>query len=313
MHRRLLSTALAIAGVLVCIGRNPGAIVPAGEKMKPEDLVARHVESIGSAEARAAAKNRVISGDAQVTFRLGSRGQLVGKSSILSEGRRFRLGMSFANQNYPGEDLVFDGKGVTAATIRSGVRSNLSDFIYRYDFLLKEGLVGGVTSTGWFLLDIAGRAPRLAYGGLKKIDGKSLHELKYQGGKGAGTFQIFFYFDPGTFQHVLSLYALRVPAFPAKTLPDLTQDQLEGFYRLREEFGAFKTVDGLTLPHSYKLVLTIEGQSQTFLADWNIVIAQILHNQQLDDRSFIVQPTHPWEVPRAGPPGRDSIDQRRRL
>jgi len=278
-----------ISIALVFLSWNPAAITPAGEKMRPELLVAKHLESIGTTDARAAAKNRMMNGTAQVAFRLGSRGQLAGTAVILSEGHKFRLGMTFANQQYPGEQIAFDGKNVMAGTIRSGVRSNLDDFLYRYEYLLREGLIGRAASVGWFLLDMAGRAPKIQYSGLKNIEGRKLHELKYLGGKGAGSFQILFYFDPATFRHVLSLYALRVPAYLAKTLPQLTQDQLEGFYRVREEFSDFKTVNGLTLPHAYKLVLTIEGQDQTFLADWNIVVAQALHNQALDDRSFIVQ------------------------
>lgn len=286
MHRRFLPAAVVVLGVLASIYAGPASIIPAAEKMRTEELVAKHLESIGTATARAAAKNRVMNGAAEVTFRLGAQGHLVGKSTILSEGNKYRLEMSFLHEQYLGEQIAYNGQNVTAGTVRSGVRTNLASFLYNYDFLLKEGLVGGTTSSGWFLLDVAGRQPKLEYGGLKNIDGKKLHELKYKGGKGAGTFQTFFYFDPVTFRHVLSLYSLRVPAYLANTMPSLTQDQLEGSYRLREEFGAFKTVDGLTLPHFYKLVLTVEGQDQTFLADWTINISQVLHNQQLNAGSF---------------------------
>jgi hypothetical protein len=287
MRRRFLLAAVVVLGVLASVCAGPASIIPAAEKkMRPEELVARHLESIGTAAALAAAKNRVMNGAAEVTFRLGAQGHLFGKGAILSEGNKYCLEMNFPHEQYLGERIAYNGQNVTAGTVRSGVRTNLASFLYNYDFLLKEGLVGGTTSLGWFLLDVAGRQPKLEYGRLKSVDGKKLHELRYKGGKGAGTFQTFFYFDPVTFQHMLSLYSLRVPAHLAKTMPSLTQDQLEGFYRLREEFGAFKTVDGLTLPHFYKLVLTVEGQDQTFLANWSISISQVLHNQKLDAGSF---------------------------
>lgn len=291
MPGKLFLTAVFLSVMLPLTNPDSASNIPASEKMKPEELVAKHLEAIGTAAARAAAKNRVMTGTAEVNFRLGSRGQLIGKSTILSEGSKLRLGMNFASDQYPGEQIVFDGNSVTVAELRPGIRSNLSAFLYQNEFLLKEGLIGGSTSTAWFLLDIAGRRPqpKLEYGGLKNIDGKKLHELKYQGGKGAASFQISFYFDPETFQHVLSLYSLKVPQAFTGTAKGISGDQVEPSIRMREEFSAFKTVDGLTLPHSYKLVFTIEGQNNTFLADWVINISQVLHNQQLDAGAFTLR------------------------
>jgi len=263
---------------------------PAGEKLKPEELIAKHLEAIGTPAARAAVKNRMMNGSAQVIFRLGSRGQLTGKSTIASEGNKFRLGISFVNTEYSGEQIACDGKTVTAAEIRPGIRSNLTQFLYQNEFLVKDGLVGGVTSTNWFFLDLAGRQSKqkIEYAGLKNVDGKKLHELKYQVQKGASSFQISFYFDPVTFQHVLSVHNQRIPTFGLTGGPPVG-DQTEGFIRIREEFGAFKTVDGLTLPHSYKLVFSAEGQTRTFLADWVLDIAETRHNQPLDPGLFKLQ------------------------
>jgi len=154
---------------------------------------------------------------------------------------------------------------------------------------LREGLIGGVTSLGWVLLDKATRRGELEYSGLKKVDGQKLHELKYLGRKAAGEFRISLYFDPETYRHVLSLYVLRVPALPAKYPGQGTSDQLEGYYRIREEFSSFKTVDDLTLPCAYKLSMTVEGQDRTFLADWTVAITQVQHNQPLEAGAFIVK------------------------
>src|SRR3989442_4412796 len=42
-----------------------------GKKLKPEELVARHLEALGSAEARAAAKTSVASGQVKLVSRIG--------------------------------------------------------------------------------------------------------------------------------------------------------------------------------------------------------------------------------------------------
>jgi hypothetical protein len=285
MHGRILLTAAALTVVLAISHPNPSFVAPAAEKMKPEELIAKHLESIGTAAARAAVKSRMITGSAQVVFRLGARGQLNGKSLIAAEGNKFRLGLNFDKPEYLGEQVAWDGKSMTASEIRPGLRSNLTQFLYQNGFLLQDGLLGGVTSTNWFFLDLTSKQsrPKIEYGGLKTVDGKKLHELKYQVQQGAATFQISFYFDPVTFQHVLSIHNQSIPAFFGSG-----GGSAEGFIRIREEFGVFKIVDGLTLPHSYKLTFSTEGQA-TFLADWAMQISEIRHNQPLDASLFKLQ------------------------
>jgi hypothetical protein len=68
--------------------------------------------------------------------------------------------------------------------------------------------------------------------------------------------------------------------------PAESSDQRNTLYTLVKQFGDFKEVDSLTLPHSYKLVLTIEGQRNTILSEWNIAAEQVSHNQQIDPKYF---------------------------
>lgn len=71
--------------------------------------------------------------------------------------------------------------------------------------------------------------------------------------------------------------------------PEDSSGQRDTVFTLVEQFDDFKEVDGLTLPHACRLHFTIEGQSATFMADWNITVAQIGHNQQIDPRYFRFQ------------------------
>ena len=93
------------------------------EKLKLEELVAKHLASIGTPEALAAARSRTIAGTAQVIFRIGGQGLLNGKGSVVSEGRKYFIGMDFGILNYPADDLAFDGENLTVNNIKPGRRT----------------------------------------------------------------------------------------------------------------------------------------------------------------------------------------------
>jgi hypothetical protein len=258
------------------------------EKMKPDELVAKHLASIGTAEARAAARNRTVLGDADVVFRLGAVGHLSGEGDFVCEGPKIRLRLTFNSLQYPGEMSAFDGKKVTVAEVQPpAVRSPFSIFVNTFNALLKEGLLGGTLSTAWPLLDLAHRQPRLHYSGLKNIEGKQLRALKYEMKRGGSGLLVALYFDPETFRHVRSEYSLSTLVLRGVGLDD--NSRLRGGGRdvrsLVETFDNFEKVDGLTLPHAY----TIIYQETGYLAEWNIAVTQILHNQKLDPKLFVVQ------------------------
>ena len=257
------------------------------DKPKPDQLVASHLAALGTAEARGAAKTRAATGTVQVVFRLGSQGQLSGPAAIVSDGHKSRIQWAFNQLEYPGEQLAFDGSRVSVATVRPGVRSPLSDFVYQFDFLIKEGLLGGALSTAWALLDVAERQPKLEVSGTKKIEGKQLHEVKYRPKRGGADMQVTLYFDPETWRHVRSQYRLVIAARMGAT-PAESAGQRERISTITEDFGDFKEVDGLQLPHSYRLQYTIEGQQSTFLADWTMAVRQVVHNQVIEPKTFSV-------------------------
>src|SRR5205807_1737501 len=57
------------------------------EKLKPEEIVARHLESIGPAKARTSP--RIMAGTAQVIFRSPPPGQAIGKAVLASDGLKY--------------------------------------------------------------------------------------------------------------------------------------------------------------------------------------------------------------------------------
>lgn len=282
---RLLS-ALA-AAVLVLAAVSITAATWAKEKMKPEELVAKHLESIGTAEARAAISSRVITGTCLVTYRVGGGGQLQGTARIASEDVKNLMIMEFGHLEYPHEKMGFDGKNSTVGQLRPGIRSPLARFFHTHSMPFSQGLMGGTLSSAWPLLDLAKRNPRLNYAGLKKVDNRQLHELKYRPRKDSADVQVSLFFEDETFRHVRSHYRLVRSAEMGRT-PEESARQREDRYQVVEEFSDFRPEGQLTLPHQYKLHFSQEEQNRTILSDWMFNLTGFAFNQPIDPADFNV-------------------------
>jgi len=265
--------------VLVAMGMSNQA-----QKMTPVEVVAKHLESIGPAAARAVAKSRTSQGEGQVTIVVGGKGNMAGPAEFITEGRKasYRLALEF--QEYRGERLLFDGENVEVATLRDVKRSRLEAFVHQFKEIMGEGLFGGTLSTGWALLDVQGRAPKIEYQGVKKIEGVELHQLQYRARKGSSELKVWIYLEPQTFRHAKTVYQLIIPP-PAVTRPEESSRQVETRYRLVETFGDFRKVEGLLIPHHWNLRLTTEGRN-TSVWEWDMVFTRIAHNQPIDPKVF---------------------------
>ena len=150
------------------------------QKLTAEDVIARHLESLGNAEARASIKSRVMQGTVLATVRIGGGGQLKGGAVMASQGPMSLIGLIFGTQDYGNEKMAFDGNKVTLGELRPGTRTRFGGFVLTHDILFKEGLIGGTLSSAWPLLDLANHNPKLRYAGTKKIDGKQTHVIEYE-------------------------------------------------------------------------------------------------------------------------------------
>src|SRR5205807_8861579 len=253
------------------------------EKITPDELVAKHLESIGSSKARNSLKTRVISGMAQVIFHTAPVGQAVGKVVLASEGTKTLLGFSFPTPVYPREHLGFNGNHFMAAFVTPGVRSVLGNFLMAHDLVFKQGLMGGTLSSAWPFLDAGGRGAKLQYAGTKKVNDRVLHELKYQP-RGGYDLRITLFFDQETFRHLRTEYE-RVSAAPTGNRAYANVEEREIRNKMVEEFSDFKIEGGLTLPHTYKITLSVDAQAGTFLADWMAQLTQFEFNQRIDPSS----------------------------
>ena len=265
------------------------ALVPtssSAQRITPEEIVAKHLDSIGSATARASVSTRVIAGTSQVIFRTPPPGQAIGKAVLASDGLKSLLGMSFPSPVYPREELGFNGNNFVAAFVTPGVRSVLGNFLMTNDLVFKQGLMGGTLSTAWPLLDLSTRAPQLEYAGTRKFGDQTFHELRYLP-RGGSDLKIKLFFNQETFQHVRTEYDRVIPAQTGTRSYGNVQER-ESRYRMVEEFSLFKKEGGLMLPHIYKINLSVDTQNGTFLADWVIKLTQFDFNQKIDQSAFSI-------------------------
>ncbi|MCI0525468.1 MAG: hypothetical protein L0Y75_09425 [Acidobacteria bacterium] len=256
-------------------------------KLTSQELIARHLESIGNAEARARASSRVASGDVKFIIRLGGAANVDGNAMMVTAGAKMRFGIKLPLNEYPGEDMAFDGARAATGMLPQGGRSILSVFLNSQNMPLREGLIGGTLSTAWPLLRMDQTQPKLDYRGLKKVEGRQLHEVSYRPRKGSSDLKTSLFFDPETFRHVRTRYSYEIGATIGTR--EASNQNVESHHSLFEDFDEFRTVDGLTLPHKYRMQITLEGGRGSALHDWSLTVNKIEHNTKIDDEVFVIR------------------------
>ncbi len=256
---------------------------------KAEDLVAQHLDSIGTAEARAAVKSLAFQGTLQFKVLAGGAGQTSGNWQRLSEGRKSKFVMKFGDNKWWGEQFVFDGDKTSVATATLTHRwSPIGEFVSGHDSIIKDGLLGGELGTDWALQSFDEHRVKLDSLGRKKIDGKELDGIEYLSGSNNGM-TVKLYFDPETHHHVMTVYEFKTAAAIAHN--DVANArQLENRYTLEERFSDFQTDGGLTLPRQYDLQFTQDLQNGTTIVyDWALTANKVLQNPIIPPANFEVK------------------------
>jgi len=283
---RLVKQSSILLSVYLTLVPGAAAQSPKADKIKPEEVVARHLESIGTARARAAVTTRIIAGTSQVIIRTPPPGQAVGKAVLASEGVKSLFGMSFPSPVYPREQLAYNGNTFMAAFSTPGVRSGLGNFLMMHEIIFRHGLMGGTLTSAWPLLDLESHHAQLEYAGTKKLNDELLYELKYLP-RGNSDLKVTLFFERETFRHVRTEYERTVSAPMGKVEYTNIQER-EARYKMVEEFSLFKLEGELTLPHIYKIKVSIDTVNGTYVAEWTIKLTQFEFNQKIDQTAFNV-------------------------
>lgn len=287
---RALAFVVALAAALLPpTPRAATAAAPAADKMSAEEVVAKHLASIGPEATRDAMKSLVVIGNSRAVFKArNNAGAIDGKIAFGSEGNKVLMAMTFPTPEYIGEKFGYDGKKFTVGHLKPGVRSTLGSFILIHDEVFKEGLMGGSLTAAWPLSSLAERKAKLEYAGMDKIDNRPVHKLKYMP-KGGSELDIALFFDAETFRHVRTQYSRVTGARLSGGGIDAQASQRASRYKMTEDFSDFKTESGLTLPHTYKLLLEIETTNGNSAHKWEMTLDQFAINEEIDDNTFNVE------------------------
>ena len=259
----------------------------AQEKMKPEEIIAKHLESIGSAEARAAMKSVTAVGTSKATFFGRGGGVAEGISVVASKGGKYMVAMKFNNPEYQFEKMGYDTENFSVGYVSPGKRSVLGDFLLTNGKTFKRGIMSGALSTSWELLAFDETDARIKYAGLEKIDGKRYYKLDYNPKKGSDL-RISLFFDPEVFRHVRTEYRRVISARQGAGGVDSSSRQSETRYKLVEDYYDFKEVNNLTLPHTYKIHMEILSGNGTASYEWLMNFQKFDFNTEIDDKEFKV-------------------------
>ena len=248
------------------------------QDLKVEDIISKHIDSIGTKEKRDEVKTRMAIGTSDFESKLPSR-KTAGKSVMVSDARNLFFITSFASREYGFEKIGFFAGNVSLPYVTAGTRSPLGAFINDHKSMLSDGLFTGSISAMWNLLNSPTAKAKLDSAGTKKIDGRKTYVLNYYPSSASTEYTVRLHFDAQTFQHVRTEHRHQITAKTATfgVLGEQTGVEIS----LIEQFEDFRNENGLTLPHIYKIKYTTASNSGTYEYNWGVTISQYIFNQKL--------------------------------
>lgn len=255
-----------------------------GQKLTAEAVVAKHLDSIATAEKRASVKSFIAVGDAKVEFVAPKDQPAAGRIVMASQDGKLFYGMMFSSPTYPHEKIIFDGSKTHVAAVNAGNRSVFGNFVQSSSDIVSHRVFGGVLLSSWFLHSNPEARGKLKYEGVKKISGKEVHAVSYMP-RGGSDVETTLFFDATTFHHVRSEYKRTNSAGIGRTIDDSAR-QSESRLRLIEDFSDFKEFEGMTLPHKYRLHYTVTTGRGTTEIIWTSDLNEFAVNQNLDPATF---------------------------
>lgn len=263
------------AAILLCVSSLSAV---KADDLKVDEIIARHLDSIGTKEKRDEIKNRMAVGTSEFESKLPTR-KTAGKAVVVSDAKNLFFVTSLASREYPFEKIGFFAENVNLPYITAGTRSPLGAFINDHKTMLSEGLFTGSISSAWNLLNPQSAKGKFDSAGTKKLDGRKTYALNYYPGANSIEYTVKMYFDAETFQHLRTEYRHTIAAKTATfgRLGEQTGVEIT----LIENFGGYKNENGLTLPHAYQIKYTTASNSGTYEYVWGFKISQYLFNQKL--------------------------------
>ncbi len=254
------------------------------QKMDPEQIFQKNLESVASAEKRAALKN--LTALAEVKYSVGPNHKEVfnGPAVIVTEGSKMALAFSLPFQDYPQEKFSYDDKALRIGFALPGFRSLLGEFLHTYEEIVKVHSLASPFRRLFLAEDATSRTEKFSFEGVRKLDGREVFVISLAPRAGSGL-STRFYYDKETFRHLRTEFTRTVGATIGTRgeVPEHTSDTRQ---EMIEEFSDFKTENGVTLPRKYKLSVTVETGQVTRDVLYVFSLKKIFLNQPLDPATF---------------------------
>jgi len=254
-------------------------------KLKAEDILAKHIESIGSKDALTAAVNRKIEGSATVRNLRVTKATVTGGAFLASAAGKQVTLMAFQTSNpgdYSGERINFDGKKLEITLVTAAERSPTGTFIFQYPEISKGYIFGGTLFSSWSLLDAA-KVSKFELQGKEKIDGVETYKMKFVP-KGGTSLTIKMFFDATTFRHIRTEYTRTETAGTVRS----DEGRLnENRYKLIEDFADFSKVNDLMLPTSYKVTYRFETAQRANEFEWSMKLTRFSFDSAREPEIFL--------------------------
>ncbi len=258
------------------------------QDLKLEEVIEKHVNTIGKKEVRALIKNRLITGANEFSSKLPvvTGG---GKALVVSDKDNLFFLLSLNSKEYPFEKIGYFKDKVSLPFVTAGTRSPLGAFLADHGKLLDSGLFMGSMSARWILLEPARYGGKLILGGTKKIDGRKTYVIEFYPSDGASSeFTLRLFIDAESFHHIRSEYRHEIS--PKQDTFGQLGRQAGAKLEMIEDFGDFRTVEGITAPYLYSCKFRSSSQSGTFEYTWTIKVAGYFYNQNLAADFFTFDP-----------------------
>jgi len=253
--------------------------VSPAQNPKLDEIIAKHLDSIGKKEIRDLAHNYMLAGISEFESKLPTvRGG--GKAVIISDPENLYFLLSLNSKEYAFEKIGYFKDKISLPYVSAGTRSPLGAFVADHPTILTNGILFGSMTDRWILSSGKGYGGKVFASGSKKVNGKKAYVLEYFPSDGASTeFKIRIYIDAETFHHVRTEYDHEIA--PKEDVFGTLGRMAGTRLTMVEDFGEFQNVEGLTLPFLYKVKYTTSSQSGTYEFDWSVRAANYFFNQKL--------------------------------